>query len=85
MTRTENMAARGPGRLNRDGDSRRLSQTVDAQRRLNARQANSLRTNPDPHGPSDPRHAYLTQSHASDAYRRIIPTSRGADMPGVRS
>jgi hypothetical protein len=45
MTRTErNLAARRRGELNRDGGSRRLSQAVDAQRRLNAQRGASTRT-----------------------------------------
>jgi hypothetical protein len=67
MTRPENnwAAARRP-ELNRDRGSRQLSQAVDALRRLNARQAASTRTKADPLGLSDPRHAYLTQSHDQD-------------------
>jgi hypothetical protein len=64
MTRTEqDLPARRRGEFNRDGESRRLSQAVDAQRRLNAHRADGARTKVEPYGPSDPRHAYLTQSH----------------------
>jgi hypothetical protein len=63
ITRTEHLSARRRSELNRDGESRRLSHAVDAQRRLKARGADGARTKADPHGPSDPRHAYLTQSH----------------------
>jgi hypothetical protein len=64
MTRTEqDSRARRRGELSRDGESRRLSQSVDAQRRPNARRADGAGTKADPYGPSDPRHAYLTQTH----------------------
>ena len=64
MTRTrQELAARRRGELNRDRGLRRLSQAVHAQRRLNARRADGALTTADPHGPSDPRHAYLTRSH----------------------
>ena len=59
----QNLAALRRAKFNRDRGLRRLSQAVDAQRRLNARRADSTRANADPLGPSDPRHAYLTQSH----------------------
>lgn len=64
MTRTvQHMATSRRRELNRDPDSRRLSQTVDAKRQLRVRRAASTRTTADPVGPSDPRYAYLTQSH----------------------
>jgi hypothetical protein len=63
MTNTQqNLAARRRGEFNRDRGLRRLSQAVDAQRRLNARRADSTRNKADPLGSSDPRRAYLTQS-----------------------
>jgi hypothetical protein len=64
MTRTEqNWAARTRGEFNRDRGSRRLSQAVDARRRLNARRADDAWAKAHPVGPSDPRHAYPTRSH----------------------
>ena len=59
----QNLAARRRGEFNRDRGLRRLSQAVDAQRRLNARRANGIRSKADPLGPRDPRRADLTQSH----------------------
>jgi hypothetical protein len=64
MTRTEhNQAARRRGELTRDRGSRRLSPAIEARRRVNALQVDGTRTKADPIGPSDPRYAYLTQSH----------------------
>jgi hypothetical protein len=64
MTPTEhNQAARRRGELTRDRGSRRLWSAIEARRRVNALQADGTRTKADPHGPDDPRHAYLTQSH----------------------
>ena len=62
ITRPENnRTARRRGELDRDRGSRRISQAVDALRRLNARRAASTRTTADPLGPSDPRHARSDQ------------------------
>src|ERR1700745_4195421 len=48
MTRTEhNRAARRRGELTGDRGSRRLSPAIDAQRRLNARQADATQTDTD--------------------------------------
>jgi hypothetical protein len=64
MTQTkQNAAARRRGELNRDRGSRRLAPAIEARRRLNTLKANSTTTQPDRFGPSDPRHAYLTQAH----------------------
>ncbi len=64
MTQNEqNSAARRRGERKRDRGSRRLSQAVDARRRLNARRADSARTRAGRFGPSDSRYAYLTQPH----------------------
>jgi hypothetical protein len=63
LTRTEhNWAARRRGELTRDRGSRRLSPTIDARRRLNARRAVGTRTKADPFGPNDSRYAWLTRS-----------------------
>jgi hypothetical protein len=64
MTRkTHDLAARRRGELTHDRGSRRLVRAVDTQRRLPSRRAAGPQTKADPHGPSDPRYAYLTQSH----------------------
>jgi hypothetical protein len=70
MTRTAatprtapNSAALRRGELIRDRGLRRLSLAIDARRHLNTRPTNPIRAEGDPRGPSDPRHAYLTQSH----------------------
>jgi hypothetical protein len=64
MKRTEhNSAARRRGELPRERGSLRLSPAIDARRRLNIRRADGAGTKALPLGPSDPRHAYLTQSH----------------------
>ena len=59
--RRVDLAVRGRGESDRG--SRRLSQAVDAQRRLNTRRADSTRTKADPLGPSDPGYADLTGSY----------------------
>jgi hypothetical protein len=42
----------------------RVSSAIDAQRRLNAREADGTPTSrAAPVGPSDPRYVYLTRSH----------------------
>jgi hypothetical protein len=62
MTRTEhNRAARRRGELTRDRGSRRLSPAIDAQRRLNARQADGTPTTAEAF--DDRRYAYLTRSY----------------------
>jgi hypothetical protein len=64
MTLTgQDLAALRRGELNRDRGLRRLSEAIDAQRRLNARRADATRAKAHPVGPSDPRHAYLTRSY----------------------
>jgi hypothetical protein len=60
--RTRDLPERRRGESNRDRGSRRLSSSIDARRRLNARQADGTQTKTDP-GPSDPRYAYLRQGH----------------------
>jgi hypothetical protein len=54
---------RSCGELARDGGSRRVRLAIDAERRLTARSAREGGTTPDRAGPSDPRYAYLTQTH----------------------
>ena len=77
MTRTEqNVAARRRGELSRDRGSRRISPTIDAQRRLNAVQADGTRTNADPFGPNDRRYAYPTRSYDEEGLVRM-PATRG--------
>ena len=87
MTRAQNnWAARRRGELDRDPGSRQLSQAVDALRRLNARRAVSARTKADLVGPSEPRYAYLTQSH--DEQGLAMPHSeeqRSATCPELTS
>jgi hypothetical protein len=61
--RRQDLGARRRGELDRDRGSRRLSQAIDAKRRLNDRRADSPRTKPHPVGPSDPRYGYLTRSY----------------------
>jgi hypothetical protein len=62
MTRAElNAAARRRGELDRG--SRRISQAVDAQRRLNAWRADSTRIKAVPFGSSDRRHEQVAQAH----------------------
>jgi hypothetical protein len=56
-------AARRRGELTRDRGSRRVSVAIDARRRLNSGRAAGLRTRAGPHGPRDPRYAYLAHSH----------------------
>jgi hypothetical protein len=81
MTRTEhNLPARKRGELSRDRGSRRLSQTVAAQRRLNARQTDSTRTSarserPAPRAP-DP---IARRARSNDA---AVP-SEGIHVPRV--
>jgi MarR family len=53
MRNKKNLAAHT--QLERDRGSRRLSQVIDARRRLNAVRAASTRTKAEPLGPSDPR------------------------------
>ena len=73
MTRTEqNAAARRRGELSRDRGSRRISPTIDAQRRLNAVQADGTRTNVDPFGPNDRRYAYPTRSYDEEGLVRRL-------------
>jgi hypothetical protein len=63
-TRTEhNRALRRRAELTRERGPRQLEPAIDAARRLNTRRAEGTRTNADPHGPSELRYAYLTQSH----------------------
>ena len=70
MTRTEqNVAARRRGELSRDRGSRRISPTIDAQRRLNAVQADGTRTNVDPF---DRRYAYPTRSYDEEGLVRRL-------------
>jgi hypothetical protein len=61
--RRTDWAARRRGALKRERGSRRLLPAIDAQRSLNARRAGGSRTKARPYEPSDPRYAYLTQSH----------------------
>jgi hypothetical protein len=78
MTRTEhNLAARRRGELTRDRGSRRISPAIDAQRRLNARQADGTPTNAGPFGPNDRRYAYLTRSYEGLA-RRLAKRDAGS-------
>jgi len=49
--------------MTRDRGSLRLSPAIGARRRLNTPRSNGSATKAHPHGPSDPRYAYLTQSH----------------------
>jgi hypothetical protein len=64
MRRTDQASSAGRrGEPNRDVVSRRPLRAVDAQRRLNDDGADLARTKADPHGPVDPRHAYLMRSH----------------------
>ena len=78
MTRTEhNLAARRRGELTRDRGSRRISPAIDAQRRLNARQADGTPTNAAPFGPKDRRYAYLTRSYEGLA-RRLAKRDAGS-------
>ena len=64
MTRkTQDLAARRRGELTRDRGSRRLVRAVEAQQRVTGRRADVPQTKGDPHGPRNPRHAYLTQTH----------------------
>lgn len=73
MTRTEqNLAARKRGELSRDRGSRRISPTIDAQRRLNALQADGTRTNADPFGPNDRRYAYPARSSDEEGLVRRL-------------
>src|SRR5437667_9522258 len=58
-----NSAARRRGELTHARGSLRLSRAIEARRRLNTRRAAGSRTETHPHGPSDPRYAYLTRSH----------------------
>ena len=82
MTRTEhNLAARKRGELSRDRGSRRISPTIDAQRRLNALQADGTRTNADPFGPNDRRYAYPTRSYDE---KGLVRRSATRDHAGVR-
>ena len=62
-SRRQDLAARRRGELNRERGSRRLLPAIDAQRSLRARTAHGSRTQARPVGLSDPRYAYLTQSH----------------------
>lgn len=67
MTRTEdNQPARRRGENARDHGSRAFDRAIHARRRLNAPQANRNATKPNRHG-RDPRYAYLTQPHDSNA------------------
>jgi hypothetical protein len=65
MTRTpRDLPVRKRGELSRDRTMHRVSSAIDAQRRLNAREADGTPTSrADPVGPSDPRYVYLTRSH----------------------
>ena len=64
MKRTDHhSAARRRGELTHDRGSLRLSPAIEARRRLNTRRADGPRIEAHPHGPSDPRFAYVTQSH----------------------
>ena len=63
MPTERNLARRRGGEEDRERRSRRVSQAVDAQRRLNMRRADDTRTTAPPVGPRDPRYAYLTDSH----------------------
>jgi hypothetical protein len=64
MKQTEHdSAARRRGELTHDRGSLRLSPAIDARRRLNTRRPDGPRTKANPLGPSEPRYAYLTQSH----------------------
>jgi hypothetical protein len=63
-TRTEhNRAVHRRAELIRDRGPRQLEPAIDARRPLNTRRADGTRTNQDQHAPSDPRYAYLSQSH----------------------
>jgi hypothetical protein len=61
--RTRDLPERKPGELNHDRTIHRVSLAIDAQRRLNARRADGIRTKADPVGSSDPRHADLARSY----------------------
>jgi hypothetical protein len=66
MTRSrQDRAARRRDEFNRSHGPRRkrLSAAIDARRRMNAGRANDSPTRAERIGPSDPRYAYLTQSH----------------------
>lgn len=63
MPTERNLARRRGGEEDRERRSRRVSQAVDAQRRLNIRRADDTWTTAPPVGPRAPRYAYLTDSH----------------------
>lgn len=78
MTRTEhNRAARRRGELTRDRGSRRLSPAIDAQRRLNARRADGIPTNPEAFDANDRRYAYLTRSYENGLAKRLAKRADG--------
>jgi hypothetical protein len=73
MKRTEhNSAARTRGELTGDRGSLRLSQAIDARRRLNTRQADRPGTKAHPLGPSDLRFAHLTNRTTRRAIRIVL-------------
>jgi hypothetical protein len=61
--RRRDLSARRRGELERDRGSRLLLRAVDAQRRLDARQADGPLAEIYPIGPSDPRRAYPPRSY----------------------
>jgi hypothetical protein len=64
MTRdNQDWAARRRREFDRSYGERRLLAAIDARRRMNAPQAYGGPARADRTGPSDPRYAYLTQSH----------------------
>jgi hypothetical protein len=84
MTRTEhNAAARRRGELTGDRGSRRLSPAIDAQRRLNARQADATPTDTDPFSPNDRRYAYLTRHDGEGLVKRLAKPGDGSIEEGT--
>ena len=77
-SRRQDLAARRRGELNRERGSRRLSSTIDAQRRLNAGRAVGTGTKADPVGPSDNGAAKRSSKFALGGKLRIdmIPFER---------
>jgi hypothetical protein len=64
MTLTEdNRSARKRTEVSRDRGSRRISQAVDARRRLDNRRVDPTQTEEDRFGSRDPRFGHLTRSH----------------------
>jgi hypothetical protein len=61
--RKQDLAARRRGELHREPGTRHLVPALNARRKLNARQADSIRIRPDPAKLSDRRFAYLKHAH----------------------